>query len=108
MTISYQIGNHVFAIEPTKIDGNTVRIPLSQLCIQVHDEYDSINIEVKSGEVNYYYRGHLTDIFSGTSNPHNIFGLGKYVGYYTSDDNHAISIFEGVDGKIKGLSLIHI
>ena len=102
MTISYQIGNHVFAIEPTKIDGNTVRIPLSQLCIQVHDEYDSINIEVKSGEVNYYYRGHLTDIFSGTSNPHNIFGLGKYVGYYTSDDNHAISIFEGVDGKIKG------
>ena len=102
MMISYQIGNHVFAIEPTAIDENIVKIPLSQLCIQDHDEYDSINIEVKSGGINYSYRGHLTDIFSGTSNPHNIFDLGKYVGYYTSDDNHAISVFRGADGKVKG------
>lgn len=102
MTISYQIGNHVFAIEPTEIDGHMAKIPLSQLCIQAHDDYDSINIEVKSGGINYSYRGHLTDIFSGTSNPHNIFDLGKYVGYYTSDDNHAISVFRGADGKVKG------
>lgn len=102
MTISYQIGNHVFAIEPTEIDGHIAKIPLSQLCIQAHDEYDYINIEVKSGEINYSYRGHLTDIFSGTSNPHNIFDLGKYIGYYTSDDNHAISVFRGADGKVKG------
>ncbi len=102
MTISYQIGNHIFAIEPTEIDGNIVKIPLSQLCIQAHDEYDNINIEVKSGGINYCYRGHLTDIFSGTSNPHNILDLEKYIGYYTSDNNPAISIFGGTDGKVKG------
>lgn len=102
MTISYQIGNHVFAIEPTEIDGNIVKIPLSQLCIQAHDEYDSINIQVKSTEADYSYRGSLKDIFSVTSNPYNTFDLEKYVGYYTSGDNHAISIFESADGKVKG------
>lgn len=102
MTISYQIGNHVFVIEPTEIDGSIVKIPLSQLCIQAHDEYDYINIQMKSGEINYSYRGKLIDLFDVEANTHNRFDWGKYIGYYTSDDNHAISIFRGADGKVKG------
>lgn len=101
MSISYQIGDQYYEIEPTVIDNTTIKIPASQLRLRDYGDYDLIIISVKYKDLTYYYKGKFKDLFTSSSDQYDKFNLEKYVGYYTSESNTPIGIFKTNSGRIK-------
>ena len=101
MSISYQIGDQYYEIEPTVIDNNQVKIPTRQLRLHNYDDYDMFIITVKYLDLSYYYKGYFKDLFTSSSDGYDKYDLEKCIGYYTADGNAPIGIFKASNGEVK-------
>ena len=101
MSISYQIGDQYYEIEPTVIDNNQVKIPTRQFRLHNYGAYDMFIITVKYLDLSYYYKGYFKDLFTSSSDGYDKYDLEKCIGYYTADGNAPIGIFKASNGEVK-------